>query len=121
MGSSASFKLVKEELESTVQEAQSSLENTKINLKAEVASAVATLISAQEQLALQRSNAKLVQQVRDLVEKEYAAGQASLVRLNEAQRDLVAAQGNLALSLVSMRQAWENLRADTGEILSSIE
>ena len=79
-------------------EAQSSLENTKINVKAAVASDVATLISAQEQLALQRSNATLVQQVRDLVEKEYAAGQASLVRLNEAQRDLVAAHGNLALS-----------------------
>ena len=109
------------EARSGLAEARSSLENTKINVKAGVASAVATLISAQEQLALQRSNAKLVQQVRDLVEKEYAAGQASLVRLNEAQRDLVAAQGNLALSLVSMRQAWENLRTDTGEILSSIE
>jgi len=109
------------EARSGVAEAQSNLENAKINVKAEVASSVATLISAQEQLALQRSNAKLVQQVRDLVEKEYAAGQASLVRLNEAQRDLVAAQGNLALSLVSMRQAWENLMVDTGEILSSID
>jgi outer membrane protein TolC len=109
------------EARSGLAEAKSNLENTKINLKSEIASAVATLISAQEQLALQRSNAKLVQQVRDLVEKEYAAGQASLVRLNEAQRDLVAAQGNLALSLVSMRQAWENLRAGTGEILLPIE
>ena len=109
------------EAQSGVAEAESSLESTRINVKAEVASAVATLISVQEQLALQRSNAKLVQQVRDLVEKEYAAGQASLVRLNEAQRDLVTAQGNLAFSLVSMRLAWEDLRAGTGEILFPID
>lgn len=109
------------EARSGLAEAKSNLENTKINVKSEIASSVATLVSAQEQLALQRSNAKLVQQVRDLVEKEYTAGQASLVRLNEAQRDLVAAQGNLALALVSMRQAWENLRTGTGEILVSID
>ena len=73
--------------------------------------------AAQEQLALQRINTELVQQTRDLVEKEYSAGQGSLVRLNEAQRDLVTAQSNLVLSLVSMRQAWEGLKSSTGEIL----
>lgn len=105
------------EARSGLSESENSLKEAMINVKSEVASAMSALSSAQEQLLLQRSNAKLVQQVRDLVAKEYAAGQASLVRLNEAQKDLVTAQGNLALSLVSMRQAWENLRAGTGEIL----
>jgi TolC family type I secretion outer membrane protein len=105
------------EARSGLTESENSLEDAMISVQSEVASAVTALASAQEQLLLQRSNAKLVQQVRDLVEKEYAAGEASLVRLNEAQKDLVTAQGNLALSLVSMRQAWENLRASTGEIL----
>lgn len=100
-----------------VRESEKSLEETLINLRAEVAEAVATLASSQEQMVLQRSNVELVEQVRDLVAKEYAAGQASLVRLNEAQNDLVSAQGKLAQSLVSMRSAWVTLRAGTGEIL----
>jgi len=66
---------------------------------------------------LQRKNAKLVMQNRDLVEKEYQAGQASLVRLNEAQRNLTQAQGRLALARVGLRQAQKNLRASTGRIL----
>jgi outer membrane protein TolC len=100
-----------------VKESKSSLEETLINVRAEVAEAMASLASSQEQLILQRSNVELVQQVRDLVAKEYAAGQTSLVRLNEAQKDLVTAQGNLARSLVSMRSAWIGFRAATGEIL----
>ena len=71
----------------------------------------------QAQLRLQRINAELVQTNRDLVDKEYTAGQASLVRLNEAQRDLVTAQSRLALALATMRQAWFNLETVTGHIL----
>lgn len=62
-----------------------------------------------------------MQQNRDLVEKEFAAGQGSLVRLNEAQRDLVTAQARLALALVSLRLTWHNLRTSTGEILASVQ
>ena len=107
------------ETESGLIEAQRNLESSRISVKSEVESAIAALRSAQEQLLLQRSNADLVLQTRDLVEKEYAAGQVSLVRLNEAQKDLVTAQSRLALSLVSMRQAWENLKASTAQILES--
>jgi outer membrane protein TolC len=58
-----------------------------------------------------------VRRTRDLVEKEYSAGQASLVRLNEAQRDLTTAMGRLALARAALRQAWFNLETDTGRIL----
>ena len=107
------------EAKSRVRESESSLEDTRISIISDVESAVTRLKAAQEQLALQRINTKLVQQTRDLVEKEYSAGQGSLVRLNEAQRDLVTAQSNLVLSLVSMRQAWEGLKSSTGEILTA--
>jgi outer membrane protein TolC len=98
-------------------EEKKNLANLTNNVVSEVRTAIAQVASAQQELNLQRSNAALVQQNRDLVEKEYAAGQGSLVRLNEAQRDLVTAQGRLALALVSLRLAWHNLRTSTGEIL----
>jgi outer membrane protein len=106
------------EAKSRYRESESSLEDTQISIISDVESAATKLRGAQEQLALQRANTELVQQTRDLVEKEYSAGQGSLVRLNEAQRDLVTAQSNLVLSLVSMRQAWEALKSSTGEILT---
>lgn len=106
------------EAKSRLRESERNIDDTTISIISDVKSAATLLKAAQEQLALQRDNTKLVQQTRDLVEKEYTAGQGSLVRLNEAQRDLVNAQSNLVLSLVSMRQAWEGLKSSTGEILS---
>jgi TolC family type I secretion outer membrane protein len=100
-------------------EAEKAMENVKLKVSSEVRASLARLNSAQKELALQRSNADLVRQNRDLVEKEYAAGLGSLVRLNEAQRDFIAAQSRLALGLVSLRQAWFNLETDTGLILLS--
>ena len=78
------------------------------------------LEGAQKQLWLQRANAVLVEKNRDLVEKEYRAGSTSLVRLNEAQRDLVSAQGQLALARISLRQAWYDLWTATGAILERV-
>lgn len=85
----------------------------------EIRRAAALVVTAQTQVTLQRENVDLVQRTRDLVEKEYNAGQGSLVRLNEAQRDLTTAQSNLALALVGLRQAWVELETRTGNILVS--
>lgn len=105
------------EAEARKSEQENLLQDTVINVTAEVRQAIEAVKLSQDQLVLQRSNAKLVQKNRDLVEKEYAAGQASLVRLNEAQRDFTQVQSRLALSLVALRQTWQNLAAVTGEIL----
>ena len=99
-------------------EVEKSMENVRITVISEVRGAIANLKSAQKQLALQRSNAGLVRQNRDLAEKEYNAGQSSLVRLNEAQRDMITAQARLALALVSLRQAWHSLQVSTAQILA---
>ena len=106
------------EARSRLRESQRNIEDTQLTVISDVESAITRLKAAQEQLKLQRDNTKLVRETRDLVEKEYTAGQGSLVRLNEAQRDLVTAESNLVLSLVSMRQAWESLKSSTGEIMS---
>ena len=105
------------EARSRLRESQRNIEDTQLTVISDVESAVIKLKASQDQLRLQRENTKLVRQTRDLVEKEYTAGQGSLVRLNEAQRDLVTAESNLVLSLVSMRQAWEGLKSSTGKIL----
>ena len=98
-------------------EATENLRATTIGVSADVREAVANVRSAQFELELQRKNAALVLENRDLVEKEYQAGQASLVRLNEAQRNLNQAQGRLALARVGLRQTLKNLNASTGRIL----
>jgi outer membrane protein TolC len=105
------------EARSRKKEIQNLYRDTLINVRGEVRESVTQVLLAQEQLVLQRASTDLSQQNRDLVEKEYNAGQASLVRLNEAQRDLTTAQSRLVLSLVALRRAWKNLEAATGEIL----
>ncbi len=102
-------------------EARNRLADVRNMTVSEVRTALASFASARDQLLLQRENAELVRRNRDLVEKEYAAGQTSLVRLNEAQRDLIQAQGRLALARVSLRQARQSLKAATGEILAPFE
>ena len=106
------------ESKATSVEAQKNHESLALNIAAEVRESVAEVRRAQEQLVLQRENAKLVARNRDLVEKEYNAGQGSLVHVNEAQRDLVNARAQLALALVSLRTAHVSLQSTTGEILS---
>ena len=100
-------------------ELENQLDDLLIGTTADIRSAAALVRAAQTQVTLQRENTDLVQRTRDLVEKEYNAGQGSLVRLNEAQRDLTTAQGNLALALVSLRQAWIDLQTRAGTLLGA--
>ena len=105
------------ELRARELELQKGLEDLNLRASSEVRISSTQVITTQRQMVLQRSNTELNQQNRELVEKEYSAGQVSLVRLNEAQRDLTTAQSRLALALASLRQAWFNLETDSGRIL----
>lgn len=102
-------------------EAESNKQDVRLTVVSDVRSALSALKSAQNQVPLQRTNAELVAQNRDLVEKEYKAGEVSLVRLNEAQRDLIAARGRLASALAALRQAWHELDVSTGKALTRFE
>ncbi len=100
-----------------IKEAQKNLRNLQNQIVSEVRDALAGLKAAQAELDLQHANAGLVKQNRDLVEKEYAAGEGSLVRLNEAQRDLIKARSRLALAQVGLRRARHDLKVSTAKIL----
>jgi len=102
-------------------EAQYSLANAKNLIAAEVRQNIAQLKAAEEQVRLQRESVKLVEENRDLAKNEYEAGEASLVRLNEAQRDLTTTYGRLAQSLVGYHRAKERLDASIGRNLESFE
>jgi outer membrane protein TolC len=95
--------------------------DTEISVASDVRQAIVDLNTSQQELIVQRATAEYVQRNRDLVEKEYDAGQASLTRLNEAQRDLTAAQSRLALARVALRRSWHALRTATAETLAGYE
>jgi len=103
------------EAEQKHKEAIKNLEDTKNTVASEVRKALARLKAVQDELRLQRQNARLVKKNRELVEKGYQAGQSSLVRLNEAQRNFNTAMGRLALARVNLCQAWHDLKIKTAE------
>ncbi|MDU9049403.1 MAG: TolC family protein [Candidatus Electrothrix sp. Rat3] len=89
------------------------------SIAAEVQQDIARLAAAREQVRLQRETVELVEENRKLAKSEYEAGSASLVRLNEAQRDLTATYGGLVQALVSYHQARHQLLAAVGRNLES--
>jgi len=97
-------------------EARKLLEELKISITAAIRSTSMDVITFQNQLKLQQTNTQLSRKNRDLVEKEYKAGQASLVRLNESQRELTSAQNRSVLALVALKQSWWALLSETGII-----
>ncbi len=108
------------EAKAAEREAQYDLYATENSVTTEVRRAYERLLAAQENLELQRKNAAIALENRELVEKAFNVGQVSLVRLNEAQRDQLAAQGQLALSRVGLRQGWHDLRTATAETLAGV-
>ena len=109
------------EARAQLDESEYLLEETRLTAAREIRQAAIDLRTAQENLVLQRTTADYVDENRNLVEKEYNAGQGSLVRLNQAQRDLVSAQARLALSRVALHSARHALQTATAETISRFE
>lgn len=99
-------------------EAEAILHDAELTVAADVRQAAESLETAQQQLLLQRETAEYVERNRDLVEKEYDAGQGALARLNQAQRDLIEAQARLAQARVALQQRLHTLRTETAETLA---
>ncbi len=104
-----------------LEEAEFILDELRIAVAQEVREGAINLKAAEETLALQRETREYVNDNRDLVEKEYRAGQGTLVRLNQAQRDLIAAEARLALARVAVNSARHSLETATGETISRFE
>lgn len=107
------------EAEQAKREAVHTLAGLRNAVAAEIRQDLALLASAREQVLLQRETVQLVRENRDLAKNEYEAGEASLVRLNEAQRDLTTTHGRLAQSLVGYHLAMQQLLAATGRNLDA--
>lgn len=90
---------------------------TRLSAAQEVREALEALRTARQQLRLQMDNAAFVARNRELVKAEYMAGQTSLALLNQAQRNLVEAEGNLVSARVAVRRAWHQLQTATGQTL----
>lgn len=80
-------------------------------VESEVRRAVIDVQNSQEQIHLQRENMVTAGENRRIVQAGYLAGKETLSRLNEAQRDYITADANLALARIRLRQAWSDLRA----------
>jgi len=109
------------ESEQAKREAVHTLANLRNTVAAEIRQNLALLAAAQEQVRLQRETVKLVQENRDLAKNEYEAGESSLVRLNEAQRDLTTTHSRLAQALVSYHLAMQRLLSVTGQNLAAFD
>lgn len=91
--------------------------DTLLSVQFEVRDASLQLEVAQKRYLLLLDTVRVIQQTRNLVEEEYRAGKESLTRLNQSQRDLVQAEGQLALARVALRQAWFALDTATARSL----
>ena len=80
----------------------------------EVRAAYAKYVQSVRQARIREKNRDLSAQQRDLVDEEYRVGNAELTRLNEAQRDFVISQTNLASSYISILNAKAQLDAAVG-------
>lgn len=109
------------EAEQARREAGYTLAGLRNSIAAEIRQDLALLAAAEEQVRLQRETVQLVEENRDLAKNEYEAGEASLVRLNEAQRDLITTYGRLAQALVGHQLAQQRLLSATGRNLNVLQ
>jgi outer membrane protein TolC len=93
------------EYQANVAIADYSVASAWLNVVAEVRAAYANYIKSVKMTKLYEKTRELSAKQRDLVDDEYRAGNAELTRLNEAQRDLVEAETNLAASYISILNA----------------
>ncbi|GEM_PF-243384 len=80
----------------------------------DVRTAYASYIQSVRATKLLKQVRDLSAKQRDLVDDEYRAGNTELTRLNEAQRDFVDAEANLATSYINIQNARAQLDAAVG-------
>lgn len=97
--------------ESRRAEAAAILNRLRLSVQSEVRKAVIDLGNAQTQIRLHRETVATALENRRVVQVGYLAGKENLNRLNEAQRDFITADADLALARIRLRQAWTDLRA----------
>jgi outer membrane protein TolC len=97
-------------------QARATVERGQLAIAAEVRSAVENVITAQEEVKLQTLTRESAEENRRVVQDQYTAGKATLVRLNQAQSDYTKTEAKLATARIRLRQAWTDLHAAVGVI-----
>ncbi len=92
------------------------LANQWITVVNEVRGAYANYLQSVKKAKILERTLKLTTEQRDLVQEEYDAGNTEITRLNEAQRDLVDAQSNLASAYITVQNASAQLDAAVAEL-----
>ncbi|MCC7292280.1 MAG: TolC family protein [Phycisphaerales bacterium] len=95
-------------------EAEALLRSRRLAVEADVRRAIIDVEQAQREIALQEQSVRISMENRRIVQEAYQAGKETLTRLNEAQRDYIAADAELALARIRLRQAWTSLHAAAG-------
>ncbi|MBI4716901.1 MAG: TolC family protein [Planctomycetes bacterium] len=92
-------------------EAAAQLNRLRLSVQSDVRRALIDLQNAQQQIRLQRESLKTARENRRIVQAGYVAGKETLNRLNEVQRDYIAAEAELARARIRLREAWSDLHA----------
>jgi len=98
-------------------EAAANLNKMRLSVQSEVRKAIIDVTRAQAQIRLQRENLQTAHENRRIIQAGYLAGRENLNRLNEAQRDFIRTDADLALARIRLRQAWSDLHAAAADNL----
>ncbi|MDD3885397.1 MAG: TolC family protein [Victivallaceae bacterium] len=85
-----------------------------LNVVGQVRASYANYVQSVRQTKIYEATRDLSAQQRVLVDEGYKAGNTEITRLNEAQRDLVQAETNLASSYINIQNAKAQLDASVG-------
>lgn len=97
-----------------VAESEYLLEEQWLSVISEVRQSYDECLKTTEQLILFSKIQKDALKNRDLVEEDYKAGNTDIIRLNQAQTDLVTAQSDLAKARINVLNARAQLAAAIG-------
>ena len=101
-------------------EASYNLASLRNSVAAEIRQDFALLAAAKEQVQLQQQSVELVKENRQLAQNAYEAGEAPLIQLNEAQKDLNTTASRLAQALVAYQRAQQQLLEASGRNLEPV-
>lgn len=99
-----------------VEEAAAGARDIELQAQSQLANAITAYIAAVRSEDITRETLELTRENRDLVEAAFRAGQESLLRLNEAQRDYTTAESRAVQARLTREQSWIDLLRAKGSL-----
>lgn len=107
------------ELEAAFREVRAANRQARLQARSRLRRALANLSASQEALDVTRESYELSRENRELVEASYREGRATLLRLNEAQRDFNNAGSRYAAARLQMQIDWIDLQRAMGRLAAA--